>query len=115
MKKNSSVVSVASGRKGGTSSQGTHVVGENCAGDDELQVLRSRLANGDDFPTVAPSYLGSEAGVRAIVGFAAERQAAPLRETALTEEERKCWRFRVEVVHAVRICKRFRSIRRARW
>jgi len=44
-----------------------------------------------------------------------KEQAAPLRETALTEEEENVGVSEWKSFTRVRICKRFRSIRRARW
>jgi hypothetical protein len=62
---------------------------------DELQILRSRLANaGDDFPTVGTHRISAlEAELERLWDLRRREQAAPLRETALTEEEEKVLAF----------------------
>ena len=62
---------------------------------DELQILRSRLANaGDDFPTVGTHRIASlEAELERLWELRRRERAAPLRETALTEEEEKVLAF----------------------
>ena len=62
---------------------------------DELQLLRSRLANaGDDLPTVGTHRIASlEAELERLWELRRKEQAAPLRSTALTEEEEKVLAF----------------------
>ena len=62
---------------------------------DELQLLRSRLANaGDDLPTVGTHRIASlEAELERLWELRRREQAAPLRSTALTEEEEKVLAF----------------------
>ena len=62
---------------------------------EELQVLRSRLANaGDDLPAVGTHRInGLEAELERLWEMRRREQAAPLRETALTEEEEKVLAF----------------------
>lgn len=62
---------------------------------DELQELRSKLANaGDDFPTVGTHRIASlEAELERLWDLRRKEQAAPLRETALSEEEEKVLAF----------------------
>src|ERR1039457_5749533 len=62
---------------------------------DELQILRSRLANaGDDFPTVGTHRIASlEAELERLWDLRRREQAAPIRESALTEEEEKVLAF----------------------
>jgi len=58
---------------------------------DELQTLRSRLANaGDDLPAVGVHRIGSlENELERLWEMRRQEQAAPLRATALSEEEEK--------------------------
>ena len=62
---------------------------------DELQILRSRLANaGDDFPTVGTHRISAlEGELERLWDLRRKEQAAPLRDTALTEEEEKVLAF----------------------
>ncbi|NQU10513.1 hypothetical protein HQ590_06980 [bacterium] len=62
---------------------------------EELQMLRSRLANaGDDLPAVGVHRIGAlEAELERLWEMRRREQAAPLRETALTEEEEKILAF----------------------
>ena len=56
---------------------------------DELQMLRSRLANaGDDLPAIGTHRISAlETELERLWELRRQEQAAPLRETALTEEE----------------------------
>src|ERR1700676_3087244 len=58
---------------------------------DELQILRSRLANaGDDLPTVGTHRIASlEAELERLWEWRRRKQAPPLRSTALTEKEER--------------------------
>jgi hypothetical protein len=58
---------------------------------DELQMLRSRLANaGDDLPAVGVHRIGAlENELERLWELRRQEQAAPLRATALSEEEEK--------------------------
>ncbi len=62
---------------------------------EELQVLRSRLANaGDDLPAVGTHRIGAlETELEKLWEMRRREQAAPLRETSLTEEEEKVLAF----------------------
>ena len=62
---------------------------------EELQALRSRLANaGDDLPAVGVHRIGAlEAELERLWEMRRREQAAPLRQTALTEEEEKILAF----------------------
>jgi hypothetical protein len=62
---------------------------------EELQGLRSRLANaGDDLPAVGVHRIGAlEAELERLWEMRRREQAAPLRETSLTEEEEKILAF----------------------
>jgi hypothetical protein len=62
---------------------------------EELQLLRSRLANaGDDLPAVGTHRIAAlEAELEKLWEERRREQAAPLRETALTEEEEKVLAF----------------------
>lgn len=62
---------------------------------DELQTLRSRLANaGDDLPAVGTHRIASlELELERLWEKRRQEQAAPLRESALTEEEEKILAF----------------------
>ena len=58
---------------------------------DELQVLRSRLANaGDDLPAVGTHRIAAlETELERLWEMRRQEQAAPLRQTALSDEEEK--------------------------
>ena len=62
---------------------------------DELQTLRSRLANaGDDLPTVGTHRIAAlESELERLWEMRRLEQAAPLRQTALSEEEEKVLAF----------------------
>ena len=62
---------------------------------DELQVLRSRLANaGDDLPAVGSHRIAAlETELEKLWEMRRQEQAAPLRETALSDEEEKVLAF----------------------
>jgi hypothetical protein len=62
---------------------------------DELQMLRSRLANaGDDLPAVGAHRIAArEAELERLWELRRMEQAAPLRQTALSEEEEKVLAF----------------------
>ena len=62
---------------------------------DELQLLRSRLANaGDDLPAVGTHRIASlETELEKLWELRRLEQAAPLRETALSDEEEKVLAF----------------------
>jgi hypothetical protein len=62
---------------------------------DELQILRSRLANaGDNLPAVGTHRIASlEAELERLWELRRVEQAAPLRETALSDEEEKVLAF----------------------
>ena len=62
---------------------------------DELQMLRSRLANaGDDLPAIGTHRISAlETELERLWELRRQEQAAPLRETALTEEEEKVLAF----------------------
>ena len=62
---------------------------------DELQTLRSRLANaGDDLPAVGTHRIASlEHELERLWELRRQEQAAPLRQTALSEEEEKVLAF----------------------
>jgi len=62
---------------------------------DELQLLRSRLANaGDDLPAVGTHRLAAlESELERLWELRRLEQAAPLRQTALSEEEEKVLAF----------------------
>jgi hypothetical protein len=62
---------------------------------DELQVLRSRLANaGDDLPAVGTHRIAAlEAELERLWELRRQEQAAPLRQTALSDEEEKVLAF----------------------
>lgn len=62
---------------------------------DELQTLRSRLANaGDDLPAVGTHRITAlEHELERLWELRRQEQAAPLRETALSEEEEKVLAF----------------------
>jgi len=62
---------------------------------DELQLLRSRLANaGDDLPAVGTHRLAAlESELERLWELRRQEQAAPLRQTALSEEEEKVLAF----------------------
>jgi uncharacterized small protein (DUF1192 family) len=62
---------------------------------EELQMLRSRLANaGDDIPTVGTHRIAAlESELERLWELRRKEQAAPLRETALSEEEEKVLAF----------------------
>ena len=58
---------------------------------DELQILRSRLANaGDDLPAVGTHRIAAlESELERLWEMRRQEQAAPLRQTALSDEEEK--------------------------
>ncbi len=62
---------------------------------EELQMLRSKLANaGDDLPSVGTHRITAlETELERLWELRRREQAAPLRETALTEEEEKVLAF----------------------
>jgi hypothetical protein len=62
---------------------------------DELQLLRSKLANaGDDLPAVGTHRIAAlEAELERLWELRRHERAAPLRETALSEEEEKVLAF----------------------
>jgi len=62
---------------------------------DELQLLRSKLANaGDDLTTVGTHRIaGLEAELERLWELRRQERAAPLRQTALSEEEEKILAF----------------------
>jgi hypothetical protein len=62
---------------------------------DELQTLRSRLANaGDDLPAVGTHRISAlEHELERLWELRRQEQAAPLRQTALSEEEEKVLAF----------------------
>src|SRR5258708_6113376 len=62
---------------------------------DELQILRSRLANaGDDLPAVGTHRIAAlETELERLWEMRRQEQAAPLRQTALSEEEEKVLAF----------------------
>ena len=62
---------------------------------DELQVLRSRLANaGDDLPAVGTHRIAAlETELERLWEMRRQEQAAPLRQTALSDEEEKVLAF----------------------
>ena len=62
---------------------------------DELQTLRSRLANaGDDLPTVGTHRIAAlESELERLWEMRRLERAAPLRQTALSEEEEKVLAF----------------------
>ena len=62
---------------------------------EELQVLRSRLANaGDDLPAVGTHRITAlESELDRLWELRRKEQAAPLRETSLSEEEEKVLAF----------------------
>jgi hypothetical protein len=62
---------------------------------DELQVLRSRLANaGDDLPAVGTHRIAAlESELEKLWELRRQEQAAPLRQTALSDEEEKVLAF----------------------
>lgn len=62
---------------------------------DELQFLRSKLANaGDDFPTIGTHRIAAlEAELERLWELRRVERAAPLRKTALSEEEEKVLAF----------------------
>lgn len=62
---------------------------------DELQMLRSRLANaGDDLPAIGTHRISAlETDLEKLWEMRRREQAAPLRQTALTEEEEKVLAF----------------------
>ena len=62
---------------------------------DELQSLRSKLANaGDDLPTVGTHRIAAlESELERLWELRRQEQAAPLRQTALSEEEEKVLAF----------------------
>ncbi len=62
---------------------------------EELQFLRSKLANaGDDLPTVGTHRITAlESELERLWEMRRHEQSAPLRETALTEEEEKVLAF----------------------
>ena len=62
---------------------------------DELQILRSRLANaGDDLPAVGTHRIAAlESELERLWEMRRQEQAAPLRQTALSEEEEKVLAF----------------------
>ncbi len=62
---------------------------------DELQTLRSRLANaGDDLPAVGTHRIAAlEHELERLWDLRRQEQAAPLRQTALSEEEEKVLAF----------------------
>ena len=62
---------------------------------DELQLLRSKLANaGDDLPTVGTHRIAAlEAELERLWELRRHERAAPLRQTALSDEEEKVLAF----------------------
>jgi hypothetical protein len=62
---------------------------------DELQLLRSRLANaGDDLPAVGTHRIAAlEAELEKLWELRRQERAAPLRQTALSDEEEKVLAF----------------------
>lgn len=62
---------------------------------DELQILRSRLANaGDDLPAVGTHRITAlETELERLWEMRRQEQAAPLRQTALSDEEEKVLAF----------------------
>jgi hypothetical protein len=62
---------------------------------DELQMLRSRLANaGDDLPAVGTHRIAAlETDLERLWEMRRQEQAAPLRQTALSDEEEKVLAF----------------------
>ena len=62
---------------------------------DELQTLRSRLANaGDDLPAVGTHRIAAlESELERLWELRRQEQAAPLRQTALSDEEEKVLAF----------------------
>ena len=62
---------------------------------DELQILRSRLANaGDDMPSVGTHRIAAlEHELERLWDLRRQEQAAPLRQTALSDDEEKVLAF----------------------